>query len=175
MDTPYTDLSSSTSRLLLVSFWGAICAAIIAAPLLAAHSHPLVASLLYLLFSPVCHQIPERSFALLGHAWAVCHRCAGIHFGVFIASLAGFKILSVPDSSLKRRIRVIAAGAPLILDALLPYTGLWTNTPFSRFFTGFIFGGMLSSLLVLGIAEFLKDALWQRISFRASNDEGNIS
>jgi len=79
-------------RLFLAALWGIICSAILAAPLLATFGHLLPAALLYSSFSPVCHQDPGRSFELLGHQLAVCHRCSGIYFGLFLASL-GFRTI----------------------------------------------------------------------------------
>jgi hypothetical protein len=57
----------------------------------------------------------------------------------------------------------LAASIPLLLDALLPCAGLWTNTYLCRFFTGLLFGSLISSLLVRGVAEFLNEALWRRL------------
>jgi uncharacterized membrane protein len=143
------------ARLLLISLSGAFALSIVAAPLFAGHSHPLLGALLYLIFSPVCHQLPQRSFVLQGYSWAVCHRCAGIYFGLFAGSFlpARWWVCSLPTR--RRRQLVLAAATPLLLDVILPYAGLWTNTAGSRFISGFLFGGAMMALLLPGIAEFL--------------------
>ncbi len=139
----------------LAVFWGAICAGFLSAPLLQAYGNSDSAALLYSFFSSVCHQDPTRSFSLLGHACAVCHRCAGIYVGLFLVSLipdlAGELIL-VPH---RRRCWVACATAPMLLDVFLPLAGFWTSTAISRFVTGWLFGAMLASLLKPALAELL--------------------
>ncbi len=186
-------LHAACARLLLAVLWGTMCLLVFAAPLLAAHSHSLLASLIYLFFTPACHQLPARSFALLGHPWGVCQRCAGIYLGLFTGSLffpqfcferriakesraaaeigvrhrfrplfsctglhaartnGRFDKLSVEIS----RIWLVAGIIPIFADALLPLSGLWVSTPPSRFLSGLVFGFLLSTLLVVGVAELL--------------------
>lgn len=133
------------------------CAAILTAPLLAATSHQVAAGILYLLFSPTCHQMTERCFALQGYPWAVCCRCAGIYFGIFVSSFVTCRRLRLfVQHSLYRRIWILAAAAPLLLDAvLLPLGGIWQNSASSRFATGLMLGGMLGPLVMTAIAEFV--------------------
>ena len=40
----------------------------------------------YTLGSVICHQRPERSFAILQTPLPVCARCTGIYFGAFVAA-----------------------------------------------------------------------------------------
>jgi len=147
------DGSSTAIRLILPLSWALICAATIAAPLLATSPRPLAGGLLYLFFSGICHQIPERSFFLNGHPLAVCHRCSGIYFGLFLGSLISGKafprFLSIP----RRRWWVLAGAVPLVVDALGPMLGFWTNSPLSRAATGALFGIMVSSLLHSAVEE----------------------
>jgi uncharacterized membrane protein len=137
----------------LVLSWAGLCAGIVAAPLLAAGSHSLPGGLLYLSFAQVCHQIPERSFFLRGHPIAVCHRCAGIYFGLLLGSLLGGKIFLFVLEPSRRRWWVAACVVPLAVDALAPATGLWANTMLTRSATGALFGIMVSSLLKAAAAE----------------------
>jgi uncharacterized membrane protein len=146
-------LDCSSARLALVSLWAALAVTVVAAPLLASHSHSLLAAALYLLLSPACHQDPARSFFLAGYPLAVCHRCSGIYFGLLVSAVFAPRVPSALVSCSQRRIRVALGTLPLLIDALLPLTGIWTNTPWSRFVTGFAFGATLSSLLVPGVSE----------------------
>jgi uncharacterized membrane protein len=73
------------SRSKFVTAVGIWCLLIVLAPLLMERA-PMVSFFLYLLFSPICHQLPERSFFILGHQFAVCARCTGIYFGAFLGS-----------------------------------------------------------------------------------------
>jgi uncharacterized membrane protein len=142
-----------SARPLLTVIWGAVCALILAAPILAAHFCYASTAACYLFFAPICHQIPSRSFSLYGYPFAVCHRCSGIYLGLFIGSF--FLYQQIHRHPKARRIWIIAASLPLISDALLQYAGLWSGNAYSRFSTGLLFGVMLSSILSRGIAEVL--------------------
>jgi uncharacterized membrane protein len=142
-----------SARFALALLWGALASAAVAAPLLASRSDSLLAAALYMLLSPACHQDPARSFFLLGHPWAACHRCSGIYLGLFVSTLFASRAPTALVTCRQRRIRVALGALPLLVDALLPFTGLWTNTPWSRFATGLAFGAMLSTLLVPGVSE----------------------
>ncbi len=135
--------------------WGFLCSLILAAPILAAHSRPRAASVVYFFFSFLCHQIPERSFVLLGSPLAVCHRCAGVYLGMFIGCFVGNH--SMHRSARARRYWVFAAIAPVAFDLVAPVAGLWTNTACTRFSTGLLFGILISSLVVRGFEEFLQE------------------
>jgi uncharacterized membrane protein len=167
-----TQSSINPARALLAGVWGILCLSAIAAPVLAAHAHHSAAAVFYLIFSRVCHQIPERSFMVSAYALAVCHRCAGIYLGLFLGALAGN--LFIHRSPRTRRIWVLAAIIPLWLDALLPYTGLWSSTDISRFLTGMLFGVIASSLLVRGLTELLQEVSWRRFSIRDPHFKGGI-
>ena len=144
-------------RILLAVFWGAVCTGILAAPWLQAHGNSRAAALLYLIFSPVCHQDPTRSFALFGHACAVCHRCTGIYFGLFFVSLIPGKPAAMIVEPHRRRSWIACATVPMLLDVFLPFASLWTSTPVSRVLTGGLFGAMLASLLMPALEEVLKE------------------
>jgi len=154
--------SSASARAIMAGAWGIVCGLILAAPILMSHSCRSAASVLYLSFSCICHQIPERSFAIFGHPLAVCHRCFGIYLGLFLGSLIENRF--VHGSLRVRRFWILAASIPLLLDVLLNSAGLWTSTCFSRFFTGLLFGNLVSPLLVRGVAEFLNGAPWRKFA-----------
>jgi uncharacterized membrane protein len=60
----------------------------------------------------VCHQIPQRSFALAGGPVAVCARCLGLYAG----GVAGFAVAV----ALRRRIRGIGSPWTLLAASALP-------------------------------------------------------
>jgi uncharacterized membrane protein len=150
------------SRALSAGIWGSLCAALIAAPLLACLGMHRSASLLYALFSPVCHQDPGRSLRLCGYPLAVCHRCTGIYFGLLIASWLPFERIGMLATPARRRAWALAATTPLVLDALLQFTGGYASTPATRLGTGFLFGAMLASLVVAALHEILQRSFWRR-------------
>lgn len=93
------------------------------------------------MFSGVCHQLPTRSPHVDGVQLAVCHRCAGIYWGLPAAALL-FAVAGrrVPISRHGAPLLLIAAAAPAGIDWVLDVFGLWANTPVSRVLTGVIFG-----------------------------------
>jgi uncharacterized membrane protein len=133
-----------------------LCLGMICAPLLAARSQRLSA-VIYLAFAPVCHQMPERSFTHHGYPWAVCHRCAGIYLGLFLAALLPIGGAWVSVAGRRRRIRVALAVAPLLVDWALAFGGLWPGAAWSRFGTGALFGAMVATLLVPGLEELIDE------------------
>jgi len=108
--------------LLLVS--AALCAAVVLAPL--ARS-----PWLYLAFSFVCHQQPERSLWLAGLPLAVCARCAGIYLGGLVGLL-----LKLPS----RRTPLLVAFALMTLDWASEAVGLRGASLPVRLLTGGLAG-----------------------------------
>jgi len=75
--------------LLLANAGAALYAALPwAAPLAQASGHPLIGELLFRLYTPLCHQLPERSFFICGHQVAFCHRCAAMYTAIVVAGSA---------------------------------------------------------------------------------------
>jgi len=150
--------SNAKARLVLIVLFSGLCAAIIGAPLLAASSYSGSASLFYLAFAAVCHQDAERSFQLLGTPWAVCQRCSGIYFGLFLALLLSAKFYRRLHASLSvRRCWVLFASTPIVVDGTASLLRIWDGLPATRFATGLLFGAMLATLLVPGITELIEN------------------
>jgi uncharacterized membrane protein len=82
-------------------------------PLAKATGHPLIGSFLFSIYTPLCHQLPERSFFLCGHQVGFCHRCAAMYTAIAAAGLL-FGLL-------RRRIRPFSlkVGGLLLLPMLL--------------------------------------------------------
>ncbi|MBN2321619.1 MAG: DUF2085 domain-containing protein [Acidobacteria bacterium] len=150
-------------RILIAGGWSLLCILIVGAPILASRAHYASASFIYLIFSNVCHQIPDRSFIIAGFPLAVCQRCSGIYLGLIRGSLP--RNLFLHHSPEIRRMWVLASIVPLFIDVMLPVAGIWAGSAASRFLTGLLFGTMLSALLFQGIAELLADSR-QRLHLR---------
>ena len=115
---------------------------------------PLRAAL-YAAFSPVCHQLGDRSFHVAGEAFAVCHRCTGIFAGLVVGALAWPFVRPFADALARRAPLVLAAAlAPTALDWAVGVAGVWTNTPASRTLTGALFGAAAGVYLARGFADF---------------------
>jgi uncharacterized membrane protein len=135
--------------------------AIIAAPWSWTQGHPVVASGLYFMFSPVCHQRADRSFLAFGHQLAVCNRCTGIYLG----ALAG--LLLVPMLSLavhgktgglfqvriQSRALLVLGLALMAADVGGELMGIRNSTPMSRFLTGALCGIVAPFYLLPAIFE----------------------
>jgi len=139
----------------------------ILAPVLMAAGYTAAARLIYLLCSPLCHQLPERSFFLfglqatytlgelerlteasvplryigspaLGYKLAVCQRDIAIYLAALLAGLA-FALL-------RRQLRPLSVKAfillcvPIALDGLGQLLALWESVWWSRVVSGTLFG-----------------------------------
>jgi uncharacterized membrane protein len=82
-------------------------------PLAKASGHPLIGELLFRIYTPLCHQLPERSFFICGHQVGFCHRCVALYTSIVAAGLL-FGLL-------RRHIRPIAlkTGGLLLLPILI--------------------------------------------------------
>ena len=121
--------SLGTSVLLLACLCA--LALLVAPPLLGAAGWPYADAVRWLLHS-VCHQLPERSFHLLGEPLAVCHRCTGLYLG-FALGVAAWPLLPALSARLAARPRCIVLFAvPLAIDWLIG------NSAGSRFATGMV-------------------------------------
>jgi len=96
-------------------------------------------------FSPVCHQLDDRSFHLFGMKFAVCSRCSGIYFGFFLG------VLFYPFRSRKNFSRTVAVWTigiiPMLTDVALDVFGLHESTLVTRLSTGLLFGIVASIIL----------------------------
>lgn len=91
-------------------------------------------------FAVVCHQQPERSFALFGGTIAVCARCFGIYLG------AAFGLLLRIKTGIAQRI-FLAALAVSAIDWLAEAAGLHGNWMLARLVLG-CFLGAAGAMLV---------------------------
>ena len=89
-----------------------------------------VAAALYALGSRICHQIPARSFHLLGSQLPVCGRCLGIYGGAAVGMLIP-AITRRGESRLKRigpRAVLLAGAAPTAVTLVLEWGGAWSGS-----------------------------------------------
>ena len=123
--------------LFLSAATGLWCAAYTLAPVIGP-DHP-VGQWLYFFFSPICHQLPERSFHLKSEPMAVCSRCAGIYYGFLIALLA-YPRLRGQCRRIGQSVRIlICAALPMIIDVVLSGSGILSNN-YLHALTGGILG-----------------------------------
>jgi uncharacterized membrane protein len=143
-----------------VVFWGvsaAIVAALVSlifvAPLAAAAGHNGLAFAIYYAFAPLCHQLPERSYFIDGHKFAVCSRCTGIYAGFAFTLLVYPLVRSLRSVATPPRNLLILATLPLAIDFSLTFFGIWENTHTSRLLTGALLGSVAVFYVMPGIVD----------------------
>jgi uncharacterized membrane protein len=126
---------------------------ILGAPLALKAGHPFWGLTIYRAFSYVCHQIPERSFFINGHPFAVCSRCTGLYAGFAAATIFYPVIRSLRQTEAPARKWLFIAAAPLAIDFALGYFAIWDNTHSSRFATGALLGAVSVFYVMPGLVE----------------------
>ena len=154
----YVAQSVSLRRPLLMWFLAAagslaIMSLIILAPLALDAGHPFWGLTIYRAFSYVCHQIPERSFFIAGHQFAVCSRCTGLYAGFAAATVVYPVVRSLRQTEAPARRWLFIAAAPLAIDFALGYLGIWDNTHSSRFATGALLGAIAVFYVMPGLMD----------------------
>lgn len=137
----------------------AVVGLLFAAPLELAGGHETPALIIYQAFSRVCHQIPERSFYIAGHPLAVCARCTGLYIGLAAGVLLFPLLRSLRSTETPARFWLFAAAAPMGIDFLLGFSGIWANTHLSRFVTGALLGAVAALFIMPGLIDLSRTNL----------------
>src|SRR5215213_5978905 len=130
-----------------------LVALILMAPVAAAGGHNGLAFAIYRAFGTLCHQIPERSYFIDGHKFAVCSRCTGIYFGFAFTLLLYPLIRSLRATETPLRKWLLLAAVPLAIDFSLTFFGIWENTHTSRLLTGTLLGSVAVFYVAPGLME----------------------
>jgi uncharacterized membrane protein len=114
------------------------------------------ASLVYVVYSPFCHQLPERSLSCFGHPLSVCSRCLGIYLGVLGGLLLyplirGWRQVRVPEKWI-----FFLLSAPIFLDTAANFIKLWQSPNAVRLATGLLWGVLLPFYFITGAVDFLR-------------------
>jgi uncharacterized membrane protein len=115
-----------------------------------------VSDSLYKFFSYLCHQMPERSFHLHDHAFAVCSRCFGVYFGLLFGFIVYPIFRDLNETEPFSRVWLIAAVVPISVDWSFTVFGVWENTHWSRFLTGMILGFACAVFIVPALVEIFQ-------------------
>lgn len=100
-------------------------------------------------YSPVCHQISEKSFELFGTHLLVCARCTGIYLGAFfMIALTLFKKPSSFNLNLKW---FVIPSALLLIDVLASTAGIYSYSKLSAFGSGIFFGFVVLNFIQQGL------------------------
>ncbi len=129
---------------------------IVFAPVARANDLTAVSSLIYKFCSFICHQIPARSYFLENQPFAVCARCFGIYFGLFVGFVLYPFLRPVEKNESFPRVWLFLAMIPMAIDWSLGYFEIWENTHLSRFLTGLILGAACAVFIVPALIEIFR-------------------
>ena len=122
------------------------------------------ASPIYAFFSYICHQIPERSFHILEHQFAVCSRCFGVYFGL-LAGIVTYPLWRAIDSiDPLPRFWLLLSLLPISIDWSLGVFGIWDNNHLTRFITGLILGVACAIYIIPALVEIVRNMTGKRRS-----------
>lgn len=113
------------------------------------------------LFGLVCHQIPDRSFAVHGVPLPVCARCTGLYFGFLLGSLALAASIGLAPQRCAvppRRSVLLTAAIPALVEGGAEISGLWAGLPVARAMTGAVFGLAIPFFFIPAADEMLTEA-----------------
>ena len=135
------------------------CGAIVLAPILAVLPEPFAAvgNAMYGLFSPVCHQIEERSFEVLGLPLAVCTRCTAVYGGFLAGVLLYPLVRSVDHPVYPPRWITALAVFPMLVDVVMGWTGIHPVSGATRVFTGAFFGLIVPFVVLPALGEAVQE------------------
>jgi uncharacterized membrane protein len=151
-----------STYILTVSVFSFFGSGIILAPYLRSISSAW-ASLVYAVYAPFCHQIPERSMNCFDQSLAVCSRCLGIYLGVFLGLILypiirGSRQVRVPEPKV-----FFSFSVPLALDAAANVLRLWQSPNAVRLATGLLWGVLLPFYFIAGVVDFFEQRQkWRR-------------
>jgi len=109
----------------------------------------------YAVLSPVCHQIPSRSFFLWDYPLAACGRCLGIYSGFFIGVLLYPFLKGLSNTTLPKTKTFIFFSLPIVFDTFGNFLSLWMTPNIPRFIVGFLWGLILPFYFIPGITDFV--------------------
>ena len=115
----------------------------------------ILGNIIYLVFSPLCHQNASRCFYFLGYPLAVCARCLGIYIGFMLGTflypaVRGFSSIYLPQTKL-----FLCLSAPVVLDTLGNFLLIWSTPGWIRFVFGLTWGWILPFYFITGVVDFL--------------------
>jgi len=130
-------------------------------------------SILMLLGSAICHQLPERSYILGDLQMPLCARCIGIHLGFLLSSLflwTGSRRFA--SGILEKRAYIVLAVLFFIgcIDAILSYSGLSESDNLRRTMSGLLMGTMMPFLIVPLVNRILFPGRNGRVMFKSCID-----
>ena len=126
---------------------------VVVAPVAAANGNAELARGIYGAFAVFCHQLPDRSYFIDGHPFAVCSRCTGIYGGFALLLLTYPLLRSLKNPVTPPPSWLLFAAIPMAIDFSVNFFGFWHNTHTSRLLTGAILGAAVVFYVMPGIID----------------------
>ena len=139
------------------------CLLIVAPPVLHTLDSHVTEAFIRLAFAPICHQLPERSFAPGGAPMAVCARCFGAYAG-FLAGAISVLWLSVSRRRLPSspgRLLLVGSALPTLLQWSLSAAGILPDLASARALTSSV-SGIVIAFCILPAMDSLARELRER-------------
>jgi uncharacterized membrane protein len=155
------------SATVAVSLFGLI----LVAPVAAASGHSTLARGIYGAFAMLCHQMPERSYFVDGHQFAVCARCTGVYGGFTLMLLLYPLVSSLENAVTPPRSWLILSTVPLVVDVSVNFFGVWQNTHTSRLLTGALIGSVAVFYVMPGIMSLAARRKEPRLTFTLASPD----
>ena len=148
--------SRSLAYIAMVSCALLVIAIIFAPSIMAFVGEPAgISGLSYLIFRPLCHQDPARSFWLAGMPLPVCARCLGIYVGALIGLLVFGPVRGIETRKPFPRNWLIICLAPLLVDGMANALGLFATPAMLRALIGLAAGMATAGALIPGVNQML--------------------
>ena len=112
---------------------------------------------IYYFFSPVCHQLDDRSFHIFGYELAVCSRCASIYVGFLLGTLFYPMKFKLTNTELPPVWFLMLPVVLLCIDVFADVLGIFKNTFGTRTISGAYIGFVLPFFLIPGFVKFFND------------------
>lgn len=122
---------------------------------------PKIGSAIYLIFSPFCHQRPDRTFAVSDQPMALCARCLGLLSGFCLGTII---YLFFPKSKLNKEPKfawLIGLSIPMAIDLIGNISHFWSTSNGLRFLIGLSFGTGLPFYFLPVMFSFLDERFSQ--------------
>ena len=115
------------------------------APVLMAEGHQTLANLIYRPFHLICHQLPTRSFHIMGYKMAYCERDFAIYSGLLLLGI----VFGLSNRRLRpaRISEVVILSLPITIDGFTQLFGWRESTWELRVITGSIFAVAVAWLM----------------------------
>lgn len=114
------------------------------------------------IYSLVCNQSPNATFAVHNHSLLVCARCSGLYSGALIAAVLFLLTKTRFNLTLKP---LILFSLPLIIDAISVRIGIYDYSKSIAFVTGLLCGSIIF-VYILDVLENSLNTLQKEYEFK---------